>query len=153
MRTPIIASLVCGLLVACETTPHDDQVASKQPTSVARAVSPPPNMVQVMHAKVAAASTLLEAIASSNYDRVANSADELRRISLDSGFMAQDTLAYRTFASHFREEVTKLAADARRADQAAIEADYHRVTESCFECHGHVRSERFQSDMPGRTGM
>jgi len=114
---------------------------------------PPPDMASVMRSKVAWSSSLLEAVAMRNYDLVASNADALKRISEQSGFIAQDTAAYRTLAEQFRTAVSRLAADARDGNQAAVEASYVRVTESCFHCHRHMRAERFGADMPGRTGM
>ncbi|MBL9118840.1 MAG: hypothetical protein JNL80_02860 [Phycisphaerae bacterium] len=113
----------------------------------------PANLRVIMQSKTAWAAALLEAVASRDYERVATNAEALRTLSLDSGFLAQDTLSYRTLAEEFRQEVTLLGAAAHRRDQADVESSYHRVTSACFRCHEYVGSERYQSSMPGRAGM
>lgn len=114
---------------------------------------PPTNLRIIMQSKTAWAGALLESIAVRDYERIASNAESLRTLSLDSGFLAQDTLSYRTLAEEFRQEVTVLADAARRHDQGDVETSYHRVTSACFRCHEYVGSERYRSSMPGRAGM
>jgi cytochrome c556 len=114
---------------------------------------PPENLRVVMQAKTAWASSLLEAISTRDYERIQSNSEALRKLSLDAGFIAQDTLAYRTLAEEFRQEVTLLADRANARDQSGIENSYHRVTAACFRCHEYVNSERYFSSMPGRSGM
>lgn len=152
-------SIMSALLVSwgCDSVKAQRAPDATAPKEAMRSedltAAPPPDMASVMRSKVAWSSSLLEAVAMRNYDLVASNADALKRISEQSGFLAQDTVAYRTLAQQFRTAVTQLAADARDGNQAAVEASYVRVTESCFHCHTHMRAERFGAEMPGRTGM
>ncbi|MDZ4755353.1 MAG: cytochrome c [Phycisphaerae bacterium] len=114
---------------------------------------PPATAHDIMRAKTAWAASLLEAIAMRNYELVQDNADALRQLSEETSFIVQDTVTYRAYSEQFRTEVAALADAARRRDQAQVEAGYARVTESCFQCHEYVRSERFQSPMPGRVSM
>jgi cytochrome c553 len=114
---------------------------------------PPANLRMIMQSKTAWAAALLESVASRDYARIETNAEALGSLSADSGFLAQDTLSYRTLAVEFRQEVSLLAAAAQRRDQADVETAYHRVTSACFRCHEYVGSERYRSSMPGRAGM
>ena len=154
MRSMMTGSILFLLLVSCDSPQQDakttKEVMHSDDVSLA---SPPPDMMTVMRSKVSWSSSLLEAVATRDYERVATNADALQRLSMESGFIAQSTLAYRTLAEQFRNDVSKLATNARKRDQRAVEADYIRVTESCFHCHEHVRAERLKSGLPGSTGM
>lgn len=78
-------------------------------TSEDIASTPPANLRVVMQAKTAWASSLLEAVSSHNYAHIASNAEASgTAFSLESGFLVQDTLAYRTLATEFRQEVTIL---------------------------------------------
>ena len=129
------------------TTPKEAMKTEDMP-------APMPVTVQdIMRAKTAWASSLLEAVAMRNYDLIQHNADALRNLSEESAFVVQDTITYRAYSEQFRTEVASLADAARRANQAQVETGYMRVTETCFRCHEYVRSERFQSQMPGRVSM
>lgn len=162
------ATLLCGCASSSTThtaTTYDTAPPATAPkeapagtgkesmTSEDIASTPPANLRVVMQAKTAWASSLLEAVSSRDYARIASNAEALRTLSLESGFLVQDTLAYRTLATEFRQEVTILGQRAADRDQSAVEASYHRVTAACFRCHEYVNSERYQSSMPGRSGM
>ncbi len=155
---PVLALALACSLAAC-TAPRNG--SSSDSTVTAREsmegedvmATPPANLRVVMQAKTAWASSLLEAISTRDYERIQSNSEALRTLSLDAGFIAQDTLAYRTLAEEFRQEVTLLADRAKARDQSGIENSYHRVTAACFRCHEYVNSERYFSSMPGRSGM
>lgn len=158
------ATLLCGCAssspkyttTAYDTAPPASTAKTTTKESMASediANTPPANLRVVMQAKTAWASSLLEAVSSRDYARIASNAEALRTLSLESGFLVQDTLAYRTLATEFRQEVTLLGQRAADRDQSGVEASYHRVTAACFRCHEYVNSERYQSSMPGRSGM
>lgn len=107
----------------------------------------------LMHRKVEYASSLLVAISLRDYPSVERSANELKAISEQGAFMVHDTLAYRALSDTFRKDVSLLATHAQARDQEAIEADYQRITATCFDCHAHVRDERAKGALPGRMAM
>lgn len=148
------AALSIGLpLLSAGCTSHGQAAKTERMTSEDAPMPPPENLRVVMQSKTAWTGSLLEAVATRDYDRVVTNAEALRKLSLDAGFIAQDTLSYRTLAEEFRTEVGGLAEAARRRDQADVESSFHRVTAACFRCHAYVGSERYQSSMPGRAGM
>lgn len=154
-----IAAIAAAQLCGCAASHTESTEAAGRPApreSMAAEDTPnsaPANLRVVMQAKTAWASSLLEAISSRDYRHVESNAEALRKLSLESGFLAQDTLAYRTLADEFRQEVSILAQRARDRDQPGVETSYHRVTAACFRCHEYVSSERYQNSMPGRSGM
>jgi hypothetical protein len=113
----------------------------------------PATVADVMRAKTAWSGALLEAVAMRNYILIEKNAEALRDLGNEASFMVQDTVAYRALSDRFRLEVAQLAADARHRNQAAVEASYHRVVETCFRCHEYVRSERFFSDAPAAVSL
>lgn len=129
------------------TTPSDEMKAEDLPAPM------PVSVQDVMRAKTAWSSSLLEAVAMRDYDLIQHNADALRRLSEEAAFIVQDTVTYRAYSEQFRTEVAALADAARRANQAQVETGYMRVTETCFRCHEYVRSERFHSQMPGRVSL
>jgi cytochrome c556 len=159
----VAASLVVAAgsllaLSACESQPKP-QPTTATPTRTDEmkaedAPAPMPVSVQdIMRAKTAWASALLEAVAMRNYELVENNAEALRRLSEETAFVVQDTVTYRAYSDQFRSEVAGLRDAATRSNQQQVEAAYLRVTETCFRCHEYVRSERFRSGMPGRVSM
>lgn len=153
----VAASAAILSLVACDSQPKVKGAAPpKAPDEMKAEDAPAPMPVSVqdiMRAKTAWASALLEAVAMRNYELVENNAEALRRLSEETAFVVQDTVTYRAYSDQFRSEVAGLRDAAKRANQQQVEAAYLRVTETCFRCHEYVRSERFRSGMPGRVSM
>ncbi|MFO0826779.1 MAG: hypothetical protein U0572_01410 [Phycisphaerales bacterium] len=157
--TTSVAFIVLATLTAC-TSPSPKPEATAPPSRAPEEMKSedlpapqPANVRELMRAKTAWAAALLEAVAMRNFAMVESNAEALRKLSLESAFMVQDTVTYRTYGEQFRMEVAQLAEAARRGDQGAVESGYERVTESCFRCHAYVRSEQFHSGMPGRVSM
>ncbi len=151
-RVPTTSILAILVLCGCASKQPAPAVAAKEEMQTEDLPRPSAATISdVMRAKTAWASSLLEAIAMRNYVLVENNAEALRKLSLESSFMVQDTVSYRALADRFRLEVAQLAADARAGNQREVEASYHRVTEACFHCHAHVRGERSTSDMSGKV--
>ena len=153
LGAPLSLALLLATLAACASDGGNASRRKETMTSDDSPMPAPTNLRIIMQSKTAWAGALLEAVARRDYERIESNAESLRSLSLDSGFLAQDTLSYRTLAEEFRQEVTQLAAAARSRDQADVETAYHRVTSACFRCHEYVGSERYQSAMPGRSGM
>lgn len=146
------------LVVACTATPPKESTAppkrsgpetmASEEVAVRRA-----DLASVMQSKVAYSAALLSAIALHDYPQLERNAEELRVLSLEASFIVHDTVTYRAMSESFRAEVTSLAAHARERNQAAIEEDYRRLTDTCFRCHAYVREERFRGSLPGRVSM
>jgi cytochrome c556 len=152
-----VSASALALAIGCASTDGKD-AAPKPPSSEpmrADGIPLPPrgDLQGIMRAKAAWAAALLEAVSMRDYALVEQNAEALRQLSLESRFVVQDTVAYRASIAEFRSSVTQLATAAEAKDQEAVEAAYHRVTQSCFHCHALVRGERIGSGMPGRVSL
>lgn len=166
-RIPLMPTVALLVLVGCASDAKQAATAPSQRAesglgSPAPAASPPVTpptgtdveaISEIMSMKVVFAAPLLQAIATRDYATIERNAKELGELSTQAAFIVQDTVTYRALCETFRNEVTRLAADARRADQTAVEADYHRVAAACFNCHTHVRDERIKGTLPGRVAL
>ncbi|MFO0828227.1 MAG: hypothetical protein U0572_08755 [Phycisphaerales bacterium] len=150
MRCLIAFTLACLTATGC-SQPSATGGSAARPDEVPGKSSA--ELRGVMHEKMVYASALLQGIALRDYVQVERDAAALARLSRDSAFIVQDTLAYRAFSDRFSQQASEMAEHARFQDLPAIESDYRQLTETCFRCHEYVREEQFKGALPGRISM
>ena len=115
---------------------------------------PPRNTVhEVMHAKLAHAQAILEAIALADFAQSEANARALKRISEGAEWLVQDTLTYFEYSAKFRNVCDDLIKHSRTQDRRALAVDYASLTNTCFDCHDYLRMERQTKDIPGQISI
>lgn len=94
----------------------------------------------LMQAKLEHSKALLEGLATEDFARLENHANELTLLSLETDWNVIQTGEYRRLSEDFRRSTTSLteAAKAKNLDGATLA--YVGVTMKCVECHKYVRS-------------
>jgi hypothetical protein len=117
--------------------------------------SPPPRdtVSKVMHAKLAHAQAILEAMALADYAMAESNTRALKRISQGGDWLVQDSATYFDFSEEFRRVCDDLINHSRAQNLQAMADDYANLTNSCVACHDYLRIERQSKDMPGRVSM
>ena len=77
-------------------------------------------------------------------------ATALTELSNEADWFVQESVVYFTLSDNFRRSTEAMALHARDSNIEAIADDYVRMTESCLDCHTHMREERRLKDLPGR---
>ena len=95
----------------------------------------------IMRAKLEYSQKILEALALEDYPTIERSANELKAISLDSHWQVLTTEDYLWYSKDFRRSTTLLAESAAEKNLDASLLGYFQLTQSCVNCHKHVRSQ------------
>ena len=95
-----------------------------------------------MRAKLDQSQKLLEALALEDYTAIQKSANELKAISLDSNWQVLTTEDYLWYSKDFRRATVALAEGAEDKNLDASLLGYIQLTQSCVNCHKHVRSQK-----------
>lgn len=134
------------MLVSCAT---DDQAGAGDRSMADRPAASP--MRGIMHAKLVHTQAIVEGIATSDFDAVAQNADDLVELSERGSWMVHDTMAYVAFSDDFRNTARTLADDARRGDADRVVEHYSDLIRTCVACHDYLRRERLLKDLPGKV--
>ena len=161
--TVLLVVAVSLVLWACAANRKSDGAAIETASTATPAAEmmddqfevPPPRdtVPEVMHAKLAHAQAVLEAIALANYSQAESNALALKRISQGGDWLVQDSATYFDFSVEFRNICDDLVNHSRSQNIQALVADYANLTNSCVACHDYLRMERQTKDMPGRISM
>lgn len=130
MRAIRLAALaVVCVLAGVEATGHGDEPREKKKPTL-------------MQKKLSHAQAVLEGLAMNNFDKIADSAEELTAISKVAEWQVLKTPTYELYSNEFRRstEALRKQGKAKNTDGATIA--YVEMTFTCVKCHQHVRDER-----------
>jgi hypothetical protein len=85
---------------------------------------------------------LITALAVEDFDRLADSAEALKRVGRDTLWKVSPNLAYVKYSSEFTMIADELARSAREHDLNGATLAYVRLTINCVDCHKHLRNNR-----------
>lgn len=111
------------------------------------------NMHDVMQAKLVHTQSIIEALATADFDRIEYNATALVELSESGDWMVHETIAYASFSDDFRNTARTLAINARSKDIHQSADDYAVMLDTCIACHDYLRRERLIKDMPGKVSM
>jgi hypothetical protein len=137
MRTTILA--VLALVVASGHAPSADK---EKPVPVKEKAKAPSHAAQLMQEKLKHSQRLLEGLATADFAKITQNAEELMRISKVAEWAAIKTPEYELHTNSFRQalETTMQKARAKSVDGAAL--GYVDLTLTCVRCHQYTREQR-----------
>ncbi len=94
-----------------------------------------------MIVKLDMAREIVAGLATADFVKMAKSADEMKKLSLESSWNVETTPDYLKLSADFREsaERLRLAANEKNIDAATLA--YFEVTLNCVRCHKYIRDE------------
>jgi hypothetical protein len=97
---------------------------------------------KLMQRKLRESQKVLEAVATGNFDEIANHATELIEVSRAASFRVLKTPRYETYSKEFQQTAEALVKNARDKNLDAAALSYVDLTLTCVKCHKHIREER-----------
>lgn len=93
----------------------------------------------LMERKLEQSKTLLEGIATEDFEKIAGAAQALSLMSLESGWNVLTTQEFLDQSADFRRSIERIrsAAEKKNIDRAAL--GYLNMTINCVECHKYLR--------------
>jgi hypothetical protein len=85
---------------------------------------------------------LITALTVEDFDRLADSAIELKRVGRDTLWKVSPNITYVKYSSEFAAIADELARCARERDLNGATLSYVRLTINCVDCHKFVRDNR-----------
>ncbi len=95
-----------------------------------------------MKLKLEPAKKILEGIALKNFEMIQKNAEEIRKLTLDEGWMVRQTLEYRKESQKFQKTMTLLSRAAKEEDLEAASLAYMQMTMNCVRCHELMRDAK-----------
>lgn len=110
-----------------------------------------------MHAKLAHSQSILEGLATEDFDQIEKSSQALTLLSEEAGWNVLQTAEYAHQSELFRRNTRALTETARKQNLDGATLAFVQVTLNCVECHKHVRSvqqARLESpELPPSLGL
>jgi hypothetical protein len=95
-----------------------------------------------MRLKLAHSQQILEGITLENYNQIAEQAEQLKLLSFDADWQVLHTPEYTRQSADFRRAADLLGSSAKDQNLDAGVLAYFRLTQTCVDCHRHVRSQQ-----------
>ncbi|MCA9191979.1 MAG: cytochrome c [Planctomycetales bacterium] len=95
-----------------------------------------------MRLKMEPAKNVLEGIALGNFQMIRQNAEEIRKLTLDEGWMVKQTQQYRAESEKFQKAMLLLSRAAKEEDLDACVLAYMQVTMNCVRCHELLRDAK-----------
>jgi hypothetical protein len=92
-----------------------------------------------MRMKLEPAKNILEGIALSNFDMIRKNSEQIRKLTLDEGWMVRQTEEYRKHSREFQRTLTLLNRACEEKDLDGATLAYMQMTMRCVECHKSLR--------------
>lgn len=139
MRTTwVVLSLVVALAVMATTC-----------STVAQPKKPAPaKMNPLMADKLKNSQSLLEGLATNDFEKIQSSAEELMRISKAAEWAVYKTPAYEVHTNNFRRAAETIIQKAKAKNIDGATLAYVDMTVTCVRCHEHCREVRNTSLTP-----
>jgi hypothetical protein len=96
----------------------------------------------LMKKKLGQAQKALEGVAVQDFNKIADSADELIEISKQAQWKVLKTPLYDLYSADFRTHAEDLIKAAKKKNIDAAALAYVELTLTCVKCHKHVREKR-----------
>jgi hypothetical protein len=97
---------------------------------------------QLMLDKLQTSQKLLEAIATADFKKVGDHADQLSQLANQAEWMAYKTPRYELHSNEFRRAAETISRKAKDKNIDGVTLAYMDLTMSCVRCHQHVREVR-----------
>ena len=95
-----------------------------------------------MRAKLVHSQQILEDLALEDFASMAKNAEQLRLLSLDANWQVLQTEEYAMHSRDFRQAAAGLIAASEKKNLDGAVLAYFQMTQSCVNCHRHVRDQR-----------
>ena len=105
---------------------------------------------QLMANKLQASQKLLEAIATADFKKVTEQADQLTQLANQAEWMAYKTPKYELHSNEFRRAAETISRKAKEKNLDGVTLAYMDLTMSCVRCHQYVRDVR-DASLPNRS--
>ncbi len=133
----IIAGIAMGVMILTLAACLDRETAKPQKAAHAEDNQ---GAKRVMAQKLVYAQMLLGGIAREDFDTVRSSADALLALSREADWQVRQTLTYNLLSTEFRRIARDLSEHAVDKDLDSIFTNYVQLTQTCIECHKHMRT-------------
>ena len=94
-----------------------------------------------MIVKLDMARDVVAGLAAADFEKIARSANEMKKLSMESGWNVQTTPAYLKMSSEFRDSAERLRAAAEKKNIDGATLAYFEVTLNCVRCHKYIRDK------------
>ncbi len=92
-----------------------------------------------MRMKLEPAKNILEGIALANFDTIRKNTEQIRKLTLDEGWMVRQTEEYRAQSKEFQRTLNLINRGAEEKDLDAVTLAYMQMTLRCVQCHKTLR--------------
>ena len=133
MRLAILT--LASMLLISTSSPSTEQTKDKEKAA-------PPKGNKLMLEKLKFAQSLLEGLATNNFDKIKDSAQELIRISKEAEWSAHKTPMYEVHTNNFRRAAETIIQKAKDKNLDGATLAYVDMTVTCVRCHQHCREIR-----------
>ncbi len=107
----------------------------------------PNNLESIMREKLQKAQTILDGVATEDFEKIKASADRLDTLTQMAEWQVFKSPEYVRQSENFRAAVRKLSADAKAKNLDAASLDYVEMTLSCVACHKAIRAGGIQKPL------
>lgn len=132
MRVMLLAA-VSAMLFSNTCSPADKEAPKRNP---------------LMAEKLKYAQTLLEGLATNDFEKIEKSAEELMRISKAAEWAVFKTPSYEVNTNNFRRSAEDIIKKAKAKNLDGATLSYVDMTVTCVRCHQHCREVRNTSFVP-----
>ena len=102
----------------------------------------PDNVRTMMQLKLSHAQSILDGLATEDFEKVEKNAQKLALVSQAAAWQVLQTPEYARQSAEFRRTADDLAKHAKEKNLDAAALDYVKLTLNCINCHKYVRGER-----------
>ncbi len=98
--------------------------------------------VGFMRLKLEPAKKILEGIALADFQTIKANSEQLRKLSLDEGWMVVQTEAYHQQSQDFKKSLDLISRMCEEKDLDGVSLAYMQMTMRCVQCHKMLRDSR-----------
>ncbi len=141
MKRALLATLIiCSVVTLIHYQVTEAQVI--EPTKPAASTT---QFSALMRMKLEKANGILEGLSVENYDQIATNANEMKLLSLESGWNSIQTKEYAEQSRDFRRACDSIASAAQQNDLGRAALGYVSLTVRCVDCHTYMRNQAKRS--------
>lgn len=100
------------------------------------------NKAGFMRLKLEPAKRILEGIALADFQTIKANSEQLRKLSLDEGWMVLQTEAYHQRSQDFKKSLDLISRMCEEKDLDGVALAYMQMTMRCVQCHKMLRDSR-----------
>jgi hypothetical protein len=149
MRTLFLAIVAFALAPGQAPSADKDKQPAKEDKQPAKEKEKlPAHVIQLMQDKLKHSQKLLEGLATAEFNRITESAEELMRISKQAEFAVLKTKDYELHSNAFRRGLETVIQKAKEKNVDGAALGYVDITLTCVRCHQYTRDQRL-TNAPG----